>query len=128
MSARPQFMNDADLPLVDQAAALIGPEAWGSLLRVFGGKRLYIPARIGASHPIAVAIGQEMADRLAYAFPQNYLEIPIAAQRRARIRALLGQGLDAGAVARIVGCTRRHVQAVKAESAIADIRQGRLFD
>ena len=41
---------------------------------------------------------------------------------------MLRQGVDPGEIARIVGCTRRHVYAVRAESAARDTRQGRLFD
>lgn len=66
-------------------AGVIGVEATERLCRALGGATLYIPATIGANHPIAVAIGPELAARIADHFHRTKLAIPKGLTRRERV-------------------------------------------
>jgi hypothetical protein len=69
-----------DLPESMQSLAdLIGIKAVASLFRTFaptGGKRLYIPKKVRAEHPIAVAVGMENFERLSFDFGGLWIDFP----------------------------------------------------
>ena len=66
-------------------AAVIGAEAAEKLCRTLGGARIYVPATMGEHHPIAVAIGQENAAKIADHFHRTVLALPKGLSRRERV-------------------------------------------
>ncbi|EQB32025.1 hypothetical protein [Sphingobium ummariense] len=69
-------------------ADVIGVEATEKLCRALGGTRLYVPATIGAHHPIAVAVGPESAAKIADHFHRTVLALPKGLSRRERVLEL----------------------------------------
>lgn len=84
--------------------AAIGEAAMISLAEQFGGTRLYVPSRLGESHPIARAIGAEAAQALrTYVGAPGYVRVPLARDLRAtKYRA---EGLSNGRIAARLGLT-----------------------
>lgn len=71
---------------------LIGLDGVTTLSLVFGGRRLYIPHRVLARHPLALALGQEKADILAAALGGDQLvDVPVGLGRVAAIHQLKRQ-------------------------------------
>lgn len=70
-----------------EVAGVIGVEATEKLCRALGGAQIYVPATIGPNHPIFVAIGAEMAARIADHFHRTVLKLPKGLSRRERVIA-----------------------------------------
>ena len=116
---------------------IIGATAVVLLVRHWGGTSVYVPtpARCGADHPLAKAIGTPAAKALADYIRGDDLDIPIgktlaSALQRIDIAARTEQGESAAAIARSYGITDRWViyQRARArdEGDLAE-RQGGLF-
>lgn len=71
--------------IFQSVADVIGVEAAEKLCRALGGTRIYVPATIGEHHPIAVAIGEENAARIAEHFHRTVLALPKGLSRRERV-------------------------------------------
>lgn len=71
--------------IFQSVADVIGVEAAEKLCRALGGARIYVPAAIGEHHPIAVAIGEENAARIAEHFHRTVLALPKGLSRRERV-------------------------------------------
>ena len=71
--------------IFQSVADVIGVEAAEKLCRSLGGTRIYVPATIGEHHPIAVAIGEENAARIAEHFHRTVLALPKGLSRRERV-------------------------------------------
>ncbi len=105
-----------------QIAEVIGDEAAHKLARDFGGTRLYIPADPCQSHPLAVSVGRGDAMAIAARFAGEELVIPMYKSRAQRrhdrdlILKLRAKHRSIDAIARQVGCSRRHVCNVLAEA------------
>ena len=103
--------------LADLAAAA-GEDAALALAEAFGGRSLYVPARIRSYHPIARAIGFEAARALSELRGPGRVDVPLGPAARnsfaPEIRRRLASGMSADKIAREVGCTRRTVFRVKA--------------
>jgi len=100
----------------DALIELIGAEAAERLSAERGFDGIYVPRNPGPNSPLVVVLGQGAADVLAQAYGGEKLMLPVGPGRRARIRALKAQRLTIGAIARTVGCCRRHVYEVLAEA------------
>ena len=107
-------MIDDDLSH-DSLIALIGPDAVARLSEARGGRSIYVPHRAGQHSPLVQAIGADAALKLASVHGGITINVPISPGKRARIRAMLAEGLTASEIARRCQCTERHVYYVKAE-------------
>jgi hypothetical protein len=110
----------------------LGPETARKLADVFGGRRLYVPKAMGEHHPIVQTIGPQAAAVLAEHFGGAAgIDVPMLAERRARILELDAAGWSRARIARDVGCTERRVyQVLEQARRVADRpppRQGSLF-
>lgn len=66
-------------------ADVIGIEGAEKLCAQLGGATMYVPATIGAHHPISVAIGAELAAKIAEHFHRTRIAIPKGLSRRQRV-------------------------------------------
>jgi AraC-like DNA-binding protein len=93
-----------------EIADAIGLEAAMALALRFGGTRLCVPKVIGEHHPIRVALGKEVADKLAEWAGGGSLDVPKQAARRARVHDLHRKGaLTIQQIAIETHYTERHV-------------------
>lgn len=106
----------------------IGREAAIALMKRFGGTELYIPKTIGPAHPIAVAIGCELAQKLADYVPVgDKVMIPKYPSRQRRVLELKAEGhLSNKAIATETDYSERHVYRLINPQA-RDDRQQELF-
>jgi hypothetical protein len=117
-------------PLLHQVAATCGARVVTQIVKLFGGRRLYIPARrIRANSPLA-ALGQDDAGKLVEMFGGTEIEVPIghasvraqaSAQARVQIRAFLledhpeEERVSKHVIAQRFGVSPRTVQRIRAE-------------
>lgn len=78
-----------------------------ALAEAFGGTRVYIPNRLAADHPVALAIGIEAGVALVEAIGSGTLHVPIA--RELRARHYRAAGLSYERIALKLGITRSGV-------------------
>lgn len=88
MNTRPARISPSDIPddvqvcfscwskSMLEMADWIGAAATLRLTAAFGGQHLYVPLSIAVDHPIAQAIGIDAAQRLAYAYGRDRLDLP----------------------------------------------------
>jgi hypothetical protein len=117
--SRPAAIDDGDVPELSpwrQLVLLIGEAAALQLEEALGGRRVFVPRKLGDHHPIAAAIGLQLALSIAGAFGGEHLDIPLSAGRRARIVKLKASGLSVEQVRSRVGCSRRLVFLALAEA------------
>lgn len=113
-------------PVLAQIAAEIGEEAALLLARAFGGRKLYVPSRLGDHHPICVAIGRSAADRLSAWIAGDHLDIPKLPLRQNEVRALRKNSkLTIGQIAVQTQYSERQVYRLLSEQ--TDDRQINLF-
>jgi Mor family transcriptional regulator len=101
--------------LISDITRVIGIQATSHLARDFGGRRVYIPAKVSSRDQIARSIGMGAAARLARLYGGDRVMIPAhpdRALRRAEIIALRLSGLSVSRIARTLGCTERYVYKV----------------
>lgn len=96
--------------------SLLGDDQAAALSATYGGGSVYVPKFVGAHHPLAVTLGHADAVRLVAEFGGQSIPVPISLGKRARILQLRGGRLSTADIARIVGCSRRTVFYVFAES------------
>lgn len=106
-----------DKPLLAQIKAAIGDDAHDDLLAALGGTQLYVPAKIGEHHPIAVSAGMEAAAILSSQFAGLTLMLPVTLKKRAAIIDALKSNTPVLQIAKNVYCSPRFVWKVKAELA-----------
>ena len=120
-------------PLLGEVEDLIGAEAYRALVQALGGKRIRVPAKIGPHHPLAMAIGLDLAQRLAKEFAPHSIDLPIAAKKRYLIAQALSAGKSVSSIAATFYCTQAFVFKVKATLAaetpveVVDPKQMRLL-
>ena len=131
-------MPDA-LPLtgtLGEIAEHIGREAALALAQVYGGRTIYLPARVGPDHDIAKAIGFEAALSLVHAYGRGEMLVPmgptgqLARSRLATVKAIADlseQGKSVSAIARAAGVHERTVYRHRAGPA-EDPNQMGLFE
>ena len=104
--------------MTDRAAselkALIGEEALILLAETFGGLRLLVPMKMGATHPIARAVGLDAAKLLSDRYAPDYLDVPLAREERAlQYRA---DGRTIAEIARLLGISGSGVERLLARA------------
>lgn len=82
-----QAMLDLFPASLAEIARIIGPQGALRLVELYGGRRLYIPERIDATHALARELGLEAAEALGATYAGERIEIPLARQWCAAIRA-----------------------------------------
>lgn len=112
----PADVDVADLPgTLREIAALIGVPATLTLVKHYGGVRLYVPKSLEPGHILVRLLGAEAAARLvAHYMPGEPFEVPraaglIRATRNKAIRARAARGATAADLARDFAMTERHV-------------------
>lgn len=101
--------------LNEQIREAIGEVAHQALLEQLGGSQLYIPAKIGKHHPIAVAAGREAADILAVRFTGTTVTLPVTAKKRRLIEDAIRANTPVNQIAARYFCSVRYVWKVKAD-------------
>jgi hypothetical protein len=84
-------VTEADLPeSLWRLAGSIGVEAIARIYRAGLGKRLYIPKKARADHPIALAIGLDKLEILSFEYGGLWIDFPKCAglHKRARDRSI----------------------------------------
>ncbi len=64
------------MALIDSIREAVGAEAAAILVRLFGGRKVYVPIAASATHSIARAIGTQAAARLSRRFGGEYIDVP----------------------------------------------------
>ena len=97
--------------IVDMLVLAVGEDAALRLRKRFGGTELYIPKKIGESHPIAVAIGVDLAQKLAEYVPVGEkVMIPKYPRRHQLVSLLKREGhLSNKAIATETDYSERHI-------------------
>lgn len=120
--ARDDRNDDENEPLLVQFAKVIGEENAVRLSARFGGRALYIPLdptdvrTASRVNELVQTIGLHAAQLLARRFGGVTFEMPLEAGKRQRILVLSASGqYTTGEIARLVGCTERHVYSVRAQ-------------
>jgi hypothetical protein len=122
-------------PVLKEIADVIGRDAMTQLAIAFGGTRVYIPAKIGKGHPIAKAIGDTAAAKLADYFASTSLAkdgrrftrrgqsvaLPLAPNRE-KERLLCEDNLSTRAAALKHRVTERTIQRHRARAREAEAR------
>lgn len=99
--------------LTETLISLIGEEKFIAFVEEFGGRRLYVPEKLGPDHRIAQTIGIEAAAKLNRFYSLAYISVPIARKMRAvHYRA---QGLSNGRIATKLGITESGVDYIFAQ-------------
>ena len=99
--------------LRDELEELLGPEGLAALSAARGGRRAYVPRAPRDSHWLVEALGRERADRLAWRFGGDRIDIPSRPPpeaRNARIRELRALGRPLSAIAAEAGISERQVR------------------
>lgn len=112
----PFYTDTGDVsPTLGSLTSLLGDEAVQKLSAAFGGRRIYVPLRLGESHPLAVAAGLEAAQQLAAHFAGSTLTLPITPARRQEVIDLDAAGWTKAAIAAKVRMTERRVYQILEE-------------
>lgn len=93
--------------LTESLRALIGDAGVIALAETFGGRRLYVPLKLTADHPITQTIGAEAAERLNRRYSLAILRVPLA--RALRARHYRAHGDSNGQIASKLGMTETGV-------------------
>lgn len=122
--------------ILGEIAEHIGREAALALAQAYGGRTIYLPARMAPDHEIAQAIGYEAALSLVHAYGRGDFLVPMGPtghyvasrmETAKRIAQLNEQGKGAGAIAREAGVHERTVYRHRAVGR-PDPNQPGLFD
>lgn len=102
---------------IDELETTMGEKAFVTLLRHWGGRRLYVPRRMHPDHAIANVVGIDAAYALSDLVQGEYVDLPTLARydrkiQRARIVALRKKGKSLDMVAWECKCSRRYVSQV----------------
>lgn len=122
MAEAPIDNDDESLGLLPKSMApvveAIGMSAAISLVHVYAGTRLYVPApdNLHTEHPLCKLLGEPLAAMLAKAIGGDYLLVPVArtlrdSDRQRVIVARATAGESYADIARSLGMTERAVQA-----------------
>jgi hypothetical protein len=93
--------------LTASLSALLGEEGLIALAENFGGRRLYVPGDIKPDHPIAQALGEQRARKLASLYSPAQIRVPLA--RTIRARHYRANGDSNGEIATKLGMTETGV-------------------
>ena len=117
-------------PLLRTIAEIIGLPATLTLVRAYGGTRLYVPNRFDPDHPIVKLIGHELAARFFTAYRGEQIDVPkgevaVKAARDRRIRAARADGQTHARLAIRYGLSERQIRNIVGPE--EDDRQVALF-
>ena len=96
--------------LRDELLELLGPEGLRALSKARGGRRAYIPKQPRDLHWLALAVGREAADRLAWRYGGCRIAVPRPcpeSDRDERMRRLRAQGWSVADIAADAGLSER---------------------
>jgi hypothetical protein len=93
--------------LTESLRTLLGDPALVSLSQTFGGRRLYVPEKIGDDHSITAAIGAAAAAKLSRRYSLAFIRVPLARELRARHYRAIGK--SNGEIASLLGITETGV-------------------
>lgn len=128
MTMLPARIDDLPMSLVDVAETL-GLLVVLSLMQNFGGRDLRFPVRPGVDHPVIKALGETDGYALCHFLNGQKLYVPHARRPRsilADVKRMEAQGMDRGAIARVLGVSQRHVRRMSNRE--PDDRQPDFFD
>lgn len=97
--------DDADL--AEELLALLGEDGFFTLVEAYAGLRLYVPANLDRSE-LPATVGDDLANRLAKAWPGGYIRVPLA--REFRIRRYVDAQMSNRDIARRFGVTESGVE------------------
>jgi hypothetical protein len=102
------------MSILARIADAAGETAATRIAAAFGGRRLYIPERLPADHPLCRLVGFDAARAIRRDLGCGHVDVPLArtpgeAETRRTIAALDDRGLNARAIAARLGCTMRTV-------------------
>ncbi len=104
----------------DNLMAVLGPDAAEKLVAAYGGIRIYIPVRAAPEGAFATLIGHAAAEALSRHYGGERFDVPIAKRAprvlRGEICRLRHEGMHVTAIARALGCTRRYVFRILADT------------
>jgi hypothetical protein len=102
--------------LIDSIRAVVGDDAAAQLIKLFGGRKVYVPLTTNDEHRISKAIGIQAAAALSRRFGGDYIDVPSprvgSSALRRQILALASKDVSEIEIARRLGCTRRWVGTV----------------
>lgn len=105
---------------VDELAQLIGVENALRVCAAYGrdGGTLYLPHRLGDRHPLRLLIGNEAAEKLAWAYRGETLRIPDISgmvertRNESRVLTLHAHGLPLSQIAFVTGMHRKTIRKI----------------
>jgi Mor family transcriptional regulator len=78
--ARKADIPDIDFDLLPRSLCelvrVIGLAAATRLLQRFGGRTIFVPAEVSQDHPLSVALGHQVAQRLCANYGRDQLDVP----------------------------------------------------
>lgn len=103
-------------------ADALGEDKARVLAKAFGGRRLYVPRKIQAAHPIALALGHPAAEDLLGLFAGKTIDVPLgpesaSARNAAAILDMAARGARTHEIADALSICARTVQRVKSRAA-----------
>lgn len=105
--------------IMDEVTQIVGFDACMRLVASWGGSTLYIPADMTTGHPIAAAIGPDLASRLSEQFGNEVLAVPKCEysnlRRNRQVRMLNQKGLSVRQISQVLNLSERQVQRVLAD-------------
>lgn len=110
--------------IFQELVSVIGRESARKLVETMGGLDLFVPEKIGPTHPLAKALGLDTARQLSAVFRRTRITIPVSRARRRRVRELAGT-MTRQQIALKTGYSERHVYRLLGED--GDTGQGDLF-
>jgi hypothetical protein len=120
-----------DLPIVlRQVSDVLGVAVACRLAMDFGGREIYIPAKLADRHPLIKSLGRPAAEKLIALFGPGALEIPLGPTTfDARMASAIRERLDRGeSEAKIARALRIHIRTVRRHRAKMRDDHPRLFD
>jgi hypothetical protein len=114
---------------IDELVATIGYSSFEMLVKVRGGRRLYVPTAVSRADQLVQWLGEESAARMIEEFGGFHIDIPnrrpaTPPSRRAVIHALITAGKTDAEIVELVECTERSVRRYRDE--MRDTRPGLL--
>lgn len=102
-------LNLTDNPTMGSIIKLTSDVAGEQLSYDFGGRRIYIPHKVGVHHPIAVSIGLEEAKKICDAWGGLDFDVPMSMRKRKAAFELKKSGHSVSQIAEKLTCTERTV-------------------
>lgn len=124
-------IDSESLPIVlQQVAEALGIAVALRLAMDFGGREIYIPARVKEDHPLVKSLGLSAARKLIQLFSPGAIEIPLGPTTfDARMAAAIKDRLEHGeSEAKIARALRIHIRTVRRHRAKLRDDQPKLFE